>query len=202
MVAGGVSKVVALRFREACGAVPDRTSAAQLDMTHYPYLPKATVAMTAARDYMGLLARMASGPTRLRSLLAHLLNAFKPPAVLRAYGRQGVDYPRYLLRLAERELMDRDRRMVDRRIEVAKFPAKMSLCSFDFAALPSLNKALERGDQIGERGEDYTLLGVYCLYGESGGEIVFPVPGGPGRCTTSPPAQLRQSQPRTLASAG
>ena len=27
----------------------------RLDMTDYPYLPKATVAMTAARDYMGLL---------------------------------------------------------------------------------------------------------------------------------------------------
>jgi transposase len=32
----------------------------RLDMTNYPYLPKATVAMTAARDYMGLLARAAS----------------------------------------------------------------------------------------------------------------------------------------------
>jgi transposase len=32
----------------------------RLDMTHYPYLPKATVAMTAARDYMGLLAGAAS----------------------------------------------------------------------------------------------------------------------------------------------
>lgn len=32
----------------------------RLDMTDYPYLPKATVAMTAARDYMGLLAGAAS----------------------------------------------------------------------------------------------------------------------------------------------
>ena len=32
----------------------------RLDMTVYPYLPKATVAMTSARDYMGLLAGAAS----------------------------------------------------------------------------------------------------------------------------------------------
>jgi transposase len=32
----------------------------RLDMTVYPYLPKATVAMTSARDYMGLLQRAAS----------------------------------------------------------------------------------------------------------------------------------------------
>jgi hypothetical protein len=49
---------------------------------------------------------------------------------------------RYLLRLAELELIDRERRMVDRRIKAAKFPTVKSLDSFDFAALPSLNKAL------------------------------------------------------------
>jgi len=32
----------------------------RLDMTVYPYLPKATVATTSARDYMGLLAGAAS----------------------------------------------------------------------------------------------------------------------------------------------
>ena len=32
----------------------------RLDMAIYPYLPKATVAMTSARDYMGLLAGAAS----------------------------------------------------------------------------------------------------------------------------------------------
>jgi DNA replication protein DnaC len=46
------------------------------------------------------------------------------------------------LRLAEQELIDRDRRMVDRRIKAAKFPAVKTLDSFDFEALPSLNKAL------------------------------------------------------------
>jgi DNA replication protein DnaC len=44
--------------------------------------------------------------------------------------------------VAEQELIDRERRMVERRIKAAKFPTVKSLDSFDFAALPSLNKAL------------------------------------------------------------
>ena len=48
----------------------------------------------------------------------------------------------YLLRLAELELIERERRMVDRRIKEARFPAVKSLDSFDFLALPSLNKTL------------------------------------------------------------
>src|SRR5438034_769269 len=55
---------------------------------------------------------------------------------------QGVDHTRYLLRLAELELIERERRMVERRIKEARFPAVKSLDSFDFLALPSLNKAL------------------------------------------------------------
>src|SRR3972149_6653864 len=82
-------------------------------------------------------------------LLAHHLKALKLPTFLREYDKvarqcaaEGVDYPRFLLRLAEQELNDRERRMVDRRIKAAKFPTVKSLDSFDFAALPSLNKAL------------------------------------------------------------
>jgi DNA replication protein DnaC len=44
--------------------------------------------------------------------------------------------------IAELELIDRERRMVERRIKAARFPTVKSLDSFDFAALPSLNKAL------------------------------------------------------------
>ena len=82
-------------------------------------------------------------------LLAHHLKALKLPTVLREYDKvarqcaaEGTDYPRYLLRLAELELIDRERRMVERRIKAAKFPTVKSLDGFDFAALPSLNKAL------------------------------------------------------------
>jgi DNA replication protein DnaC len=47
-----------------------------------------------------------------------------------------------LLRLAELELIERERRMVERRIKEARFPTVKSLDSFDFKAIPSLNKTL------------------------------------------------------------
>jgi DNA replication protein DnaC len=82
-------------------------------------------------------------------LLAHYLKALKLPTFLREYDKlarqcaaEGVDHIRYLLRLAELELIERERRMVERRIKEAKFPAVKSLDSFDFQALPSLNKPL------------------------------------------------------------
>ena len=55
---------------------------------------------------------------------------------------EGVDHPRYLLRLVELELIERQRRMIERRIKEARFPTVKSLDSFDFTAVPSLNKAL------------------------------------------------------------
>jgi DNA replication protein DnaC len=82
-------------------------------------------------------------------LLAHHLKALKLPSFLREYDKlaqqcaaKGVDHPRYLLRLAELELIDRERRMVERRIKEARFPTVKSLDSFEFAAIPSLNKTL------------------------------------------------------------
>ena len=82
-------------------------------------------------------------------LLAHHLKALKLPSFLREYDKlarqcaaEGLDHVRYQLRLAELELIERERRMVERRIKDAKFPAVKSLDSFDFLALPSLNKAL------------------------------------------------------------
>ena len=71
-------------------------------------------------------------------LLAHHLKTLKLPTFLREYekvagecAREGTDHPRYLLRLAELE-----------RIHAARFPAVKSLDTFDFAAMPSLNKPL------------------------------------------------------------
>lgn len=82
-------------------------------------------------------------------LLAHHLKQFKLPTVLREYdkvarecAREGVDHPRYLLRLIELELIDRERRTIERRIKAARFPAVKSLDTFDFTAIPSLNKML------------------------------------------------------------
>jgi len=82
-------------------------------------------------------------------LLAHHLKALKLPTFLREYDKlaqqcaaEGVDHPRYLLRLAELEVIERERRMVERRIKEARFPTVKSLDSFDFTAIPSLNKTL------------------------------------------------------------
>jgi DNA replication protein DnaC len=82
-------------------------------------------------------------------LLAHYLKALKLPTFLREYDKlarqcaaEGVDHSGYLLRLAELELIDRERRTVERRIKEARFPTVKSLDSFDFAAIPSLNKTL------------------------------------------------------------
>jgi DNA replication protein DnaC len=102
-------------------------------------------------------------------LLAHHLKALKLPTFLREHDRlarhcaaEGVDHLRYLLRLAELELIEREGRMVERRIRAAHFPTVKSLDSFDFLALPSLNKALilelARGDYI-ERRENVIALG-------------------------------------------
>ena len=82
-------------------------------------------------------------------LLGHHLKQLKLPTVLREYdkvarecARDGVDHPRYLLRLVELELIDRERRVVERRIRQARFPATKSLDTFDFTAIASLNKML------------------------------------------------------------
>ena len=84
-----------------------------------------------------------------RVLLGHHLRQLKLPTFLREYekvaaeaAREGLDHVRFLLRLAELELIDRERRMVERRIRAAHFPAVKSFDTFDFTAIPSLNKPL------------------------------------------------------------
>ena len=82
-------------------------------------------------------------------LLAHHLKQLNRPTVLREYdkvarecARDGVDHPRYLLRLIELELIDRERRTIKRRIRAARFPAVKSFDTIDFAAITGLNKPL------------------------------------------------------------
>ncbi|MEQ5872932.1 IS21-like element helper ATPase IstB [Sagittula sp. NFXS13] len=102
-------------------------------------------------------------------LLAHHLKTLRLPTFLREHDKQaricaveGVDHVRYLARLTELELIDRERRMVERRIKSAKFPAVKSLDSFDFKAIPALNKMmvleLARCEWI-ERQENVIALG-------------------------------------------
>ena len=92
---------------------------------------------------------MPSGNDTPQVLLEHHLKQLRLPTFLREYdkvGRQcaseGVDYPRFLLRLTELELLDRERRATERRIHQARFPVVKSLDTFEFPAVPSLNKAL------------------------------------------------------------
>ncbi len=82
-------------------------------------------------------------------LLAHHLKKLKLPTFLREHEKlarqcaaENLDHTRFLLRLAELELIDRERRMVERRIKAARFPTVKSLDSFDFKAIASLNKPL------------------------------------------------------------
>ena len=82
-------------------------------------------------------------------LLEHHLKQLRLPTFLSEYDKmaaqcaaEGVDHPDYLLRLSELELIDRHHRMVQRRIKAARFPSVKSLDTFDFLAIPSVNRQL------------------------------------------------------------
>ena len=106
--------------------------------------------MTGTTDEMASLRNTAI-PTTVapQILLVNHFKALKLPTFAREYekvgiecAREDVDYARYLLRLCELERIDRDRRNTERRIRLAKFPVTKSLDTFDFAAIPGLNKSL------------------------------------------------------------
>ena len=102
-------------------------------------------------------------------LLEHHLKALKLPTVLREYvpvaaacGQEKADYATYLLRLTERELLDRERRAADRRLQAARLPVVKTFDTFEFACQPSLNEALVRelmrGQYIADR-ENVLIVG-------------------------------------------
>ncbi|MGR3472797.1 MAG: IS21-like element helper ATPase IstB [Sulfitobacter sp.] len=102
-------------------------------------------------------------------LLDHHLKSLRLPTVLREYGKlarqsaaAGLDHVQFLARLIELEMIDRERRMIERRIKAARFPAVKSLDSFDFKAIPALNKMqvleLARCEWV-ERRENVIALG-------------------------------------------
>ena len=110
---------------------------------------------------------MSKDPSTL--LLEHHLKVLKLPTFLRDYaslavvcGQERSSYPVYLLRLSERELIDRERRATERRIKEAQFPVLKSIESFDFGAQPTLNEPLVRellrGEYIGRK-ENVLLVG-------------------------------------------
>ena len=82
-------------------------------------------------------------------LLDHHLKALKLPVFLRERTKVAAqcvtdkaDYTEFLLRLSEQELLERERKGTERRIQAARFPAPKSLDDFDFLAVPSLNKKM------------------------------------------------------------
>lgn len=102
-------------------------------------------------------------------LLEHHLQELKRPPFRRDYASVGnvcsqerCDSPTYLLRLAERELIDRERRATERRIKEAAFPVLKTIETFDFAAQGSINeprvRELLRGEYIRKR-ENLRLVG-------------------------------------------
>jgi DNA replication protein DnaC len=110
-----------------------------------------------------------SQPGKPTVLLEHHLKQLRLPTILREYAsvaavcsKERCDYPTYLLRLAERELNDREQRASQRRIKAARFPVVKTLDTFDFAVQPSLNKTLVRelmAGQYMDRCENVLLVG-------------------------------------------
>jgi DNA replication protein DnaC len=82
-------------------------------------------------------------------LLEHHLKALKLPtmhgeceSVAARCAQENVDHLGFLLRLCERELIEREGRAAQRRLKAARFPTVKTLEGFDFAAAPKLNKPL------------------------------------------------------------
>jgi DNA replication protein DnaC len=102
-------------------------------------------------------------------LLEHYLKKLKLPTMLREYAQVAAicqkdrsDYATFLLRLVERELLDRDKRAAERRIKDADFPVIKTIDTYDFKAQPSVNEQLVRellrGEYIDKK-ENVLLIG-------------------------------------------
>lgn len=102
-------------------------------------------------------------------LLEHHLKTLRLPTILREYQslaqicqRERADYPTYLQKLTERELIDRERRATERRVKAARFPVVKTIDTFDFTAQPSISEPLVRellrGEYLDKR-ENILLIG-------------------------------------------
>ena len=90
-------------------------------------------------------------------LLKHYLKKLKLPTLLRDYeavaatcAKDNCDYVTFLLRLMEREALDRERRSAERRVKNARFPVIKTLDTFDFQAQPSIKQKLIRELMVGQ----------------------------------------------------
>jgi len=102
-------------------------------------------------------------------LLEYYLKKLKLPTMLREYAgvaavcrKDRSDFSVYLLRLAEREILDREKRATERRIKEANFPVIKTIDTYEFSAQPSINEALVRellrGEYLDKR-ENILLIG-------------------------------------------
>ena len=102
-------------------------------------------------------------------LLETYLKQLRLPAFLHNYAKFAEDaaqanlsYDRYLLALAEQEVVQRDENRKASRIKAAHFPVLKELADFDFSCVPNLNKQrileLARGEYLG-KAESILLIG-------------------------------------------
>jgi DNA replication protein DnaC len=102
-------------------------------------------------------------------LLEYYLKKLRLPTMLREYVPMSAvcrdersDFPIYLLRLSEREILDREKRAAERRIKEARFPVVKTIDTFDFNAQPSINEQLVRGlmrSEYIDKRENILLIG-------------------------------------------
>ena len=102
-------------------------------------------------------------------LLEHHLKKLKLPTIYQQYqavgaacGKENADYATYLLRLTERELIEREQRAAERRIKAAGFGVIKTIDTFDFKAQPSINESLVKellGGEYIDAHENVLLIG-------------------------------------------
>lgn len=103
------------------------------------------------------------------ALLETYLRQLRLPTFVQNYAvfaadaaRHKQDHVRFLLALAEQEIAQRERNMLQKRIKNARFPVLKELADFDFSAVPLLNKAqvldYARGEYI-QRRESLIFIG-------------------------------------------
>lgn len=107
--------------------------------------------------------------TKSLVLLRHHLKTLKLPTmhsecekIAQRCAADNADHLAFLLQLCELELLDRERRALQRRLKEARFPSYKTLENFDFGAQPSVNRVLVselmRGLYIDNR-ENILLVG-------------------------------------------
>ena len=157
-----------LRCGQASVVVRDRAAAAEAGSGKLSASADGGSGADAGRRLSGVAA---GGPVMdtPRVLLEHYLKQLRLPTMVREFpklaeqcAKEGATFEQFLLRLVEQEMLDRERRATERRIKAAKFPVSKSLETYDFLAIPSLNKKLvvelARCEWIGRR-ENVLALG-------------------------------------------